>query len=453
MTWDIQFQDGTLVVYGAELSDLPSAFKWDHRIAAPRGPGFLYPKVVLDALKRQQEFTDNARQWGALSDLNHIAQRSPRQYQQEAIEAWRSAQRRGTVILPTGAGKTFVAELAILETKRPAMIVTPTLDLVGQWHDRLRASFQEPIGILGGGYHELHRLTVTTYDSAYLYMGRYGDRFGLLIFDEVHHLPAHGYLNAIKMSMAPFRLGLTATYERGDGRENLLIETLGDVVYERNITELSGVYLSDYEVIKILVELQDAERAEYTACRQRYTEFLKAKNIQMARNGWQQFIKAAAQSKVGREAFRSYLRAKEIAHSAKGKFLTVERLLARERGRRTIIFTHDNASAYHISTQFLVPCITHHTDIKERRRLLDDFDSGQLKTLVTSRVLNEGVDIQRAEVAIVMSGTGTVREHVQRLGRILRPAEGKHAILYELVAQDTAEEYTSRRRREHDAYR
>ena len=84
---------------------------------------------------------------------------------------------------------------------------------------------------------------------------------------------------------------------------------------------------------------------------------------------------------------------------------------------------------------------------------LKSFDAGEFKMLVTSRVLNEGVDIQHAEVAIVMSGTGTVREHVQRLGRILRPAGEKHAILYELVAKDTTEEQTSRRRRAHDAYR
>ena len=127
--------------------------------------------------------------------------------------------------------------------------------------------------------------------------------------------------------MAPFRLGLTATYMHGDGREGLLQGVLGDVVYERNITELSGVYLSDYEVIKILVALTDSERAEYVACRQRYTDFLKEKNIRMGGNGWQRFIRAASKSKVGRSAFKSHLRAKSIAHSAVGKFKTLERAL------------------------------------------------------------------------------------------------------------------------------
>ena len=73
--------------------------------------------------------------------------------------------------------------------------------------------------------------------------------------------------------------------------------------------------------------------------------------------------------------------------------------------------------------------------------------------LATSRVLNEGVDLPSAEVAIVLSGTGTVREHVQRLGRILRPGHGKRAVLYEIVAAGTAEVRTSARRRRHDAYR
>ena len=82
-------------------------------------------------------------------------------------------------------------------------------------------------------------------------------------------------------------------------------------------------------------------------------------------------------------------------------------------------------TAYRISRLFLIPCITHQTKIKERRGLIDQFTSGELKVLVTSRVLNEGVDLPSAEVAIVMSGTGTVREHVQRLGQLYVHLKGK----------------------------
>ena len=117
-----------------------------------------------------------------------------------------------------------------------------------------------------------------------------------------------------------------------------------------------------------------------------------------------------------------------------------------------LIFTYDNATVYQIARRFLVPAITHQTKAKERRHVLDCFASGAYPTVVTSRVLNEGVDVPAANVGIILSGTGSVREHVQRLGRLLRKHGDKQALLYEVVARGTAEEFTSERRRQHHAY-
>jgi superfamily II DNA or RNA helicase len=127
-------------------------------------------------------------------------------------------------------------------------------------------------------------------------------------------------------------------------------------------------------------------------------------------------------------------------------------LLAQHRNDRTIIFTADNATVYRISRELLVPVITHQSPVKERRAILEAFNKGQYPVVVTSRVLNEGVDIPAANVAIVLSGSGSVREHVQRLGRILRAAQNKTAVLYEIVAQNTSEAFTSEKRRKHDAF-
>jgi superfamily II DNA or RNA helicase len=101
----------------------------------------------------------------------------------------------------------------------------------------------------------------------------------------------------------------------------------------------------------------------------------------------------------------------------------------------------------------LVPVITHQTKVRERSEILSGLAEGRYRAIVTSKVLNEGVDVPTANVAIVVSGSGSVMEHVQRLGRILRKQEGKQAILYELVSAGTAETSTSERRREHAAYR
>src|SRR5205085_11770275 len=97
--------------------------------------------------------------------------------------------------------------------------------------------------------------------------------------------------------------------------------------------------------------------------------------------------------------------------------------------------------------------ITHQTKARERKAILDGFQTGEYSIVVTSRVLNEGVDVPAANVGIVLSGSGTVREHVQRLGRLLRKHGEKQALLYEVVTRGTAEEITSDRRRQHHAYR
>lgn len=451
--WTLRYHGGTLLAEGAPLDLLPPGFEFDDRVGHPRGPAWLYPQVVALARRGGIPFDDQARAWPLDLDFRPLAVREPRAYQAQALEAWRAAGRRGTVVLPTGAGKTLVAELCIADTARPTLVVVPTIELMGQWYSRLSTVFDQPVGMLGGGQHEIAAITVTTYDSAYLHLHRYGDRFGLLVFDEVHHLPAPGYLTAAQGALAPFRLGLSATLEREDGREVLLDDVLGPVVYRKEITELAGEFLAPYEVVRIEVRLTHDEQCRYDEARKRFKDFVAEQNIFLGGpNGWQNFLYASARSRAGREAFQSFRESRRIAHGTSGKLDVLQELLRQEWGRHILIFTDDNATAYAISREMLLPCISHQTDLKERRAFIEGFERGELPCLVTSRVLNEGVDLPAAEVAIVLSGTGTVREHVQRLGRILRPGHGKQAVLYELVAMGTAEERTSARRRRHSAY-
>jgi superfamily II DNA or RNA helicase len=316
----------------------------------------------------------------------------------------------------------------------------------------LATAFAAPIGLVGGGYHEVTDITVTTYDSAHLHMDRLGDRFGLVIFDECHHLPSPSYATAARMCLAPYRLGLTATPERQDGRT--ADDTIGRVVYRKDITELSGEYLASYETVRLEVPLSPEEREAYERDRETYLGFLRAHQIRMsAPDGWGRFLMLSSQSDTGRRAFAAYRRQRALALCAPGKIAVLARLLHQHRDGRTIVFTEDNATVYAISRRFLVPAITHQTKVKERSRILAAFNLGELSAVVTSKVLNEGVNVPEANVAIVLSGSGSVREHVQRLGRILRKAENKTATLYELVAAGTGEERTSDKRREHVAYR
>jgi superfamily II DNA or RNA helicase len=343
--------------------------------------------------------------------------------------------------------------LAIQRTARPALVITPTIDLLNQWYGELTVAFGVPVGLLGGGYYEFQPLTVTTYDSAYIHLERWGNRFGLIVFDECHHLPGPTYMMAAVGSIAPFRLGLTATPERADGQNVLLPELVGPIVYRKEIKQLSGNYLAEYRTERLYVELSPEEKERYRQAREQYRSFIQARGISMGGpSGWQRFIQETCRSPEGRAAFPAYREQKRIAQAAPAKLQTLEYLLQRHRHDRVLIFTADNATVYQIARRFLVPAITHQTKAKERKTILERFHSGDYPTIVTSQVLNEGVDVPAANVGIVLSGTGSVREHVQRLGRLLRKLGDKQALLYEVVARGTAEEFTSERRRQHHAY-
>ncbi len=450
----LRFDAGTLLLDNADRSYCaPTAFEWDERVMRPRAPAFAYRHVVKELLRRETPYEDRARAYHTF-DFPTKLFAEPRPYQQEAINEWRRAARCGVVILPTGAGKSLVAQMAIGLCKRSTLVVVPTLDLMNQWYDLLLSCFQAEVGLIGGGYFEVGALTVTTYASAFRFMERLGNRFGLVIFDECHHLPGSVYRYAAEMSIAPFRLGLTATPERADGAESQLARLVGPTVYRREAHELAGEYLSDYQLARINVKLSAEERKIYERERRIFRGFLRESRIELSSiYGWQMFVAASARTEAGRRAMQAYRESKRIALGTAAKLRVLNDLLQRHKNERTLIFTAENDMVYRISEQFFIPAITHHTGVKERREWLEAFNKGDVLALATSKVLNEGVNIPAASVAVVLSGSGSTREHIQRLGRILRKQPGKEAILYEVIATDTTEEYISQRRTDANQFR
>jgi superfamily II DNA or RNA helicase len=449
----LSFRSGTLELSGADPAEaLPKPLTWDARSGLFRAPALAYAEIVLGLRKQKLDYEDRARAYAELGS-GLVVHREPRPFQTEALAAWEKGRGRGVVVLPTGAGKSHVAVMAIDARRRSTLVVAPTLDLVRQWYDLLRRSFGTEVGVVGGGSHDVRPLTVTTYDSACLHMEHLGARFGLVVFDECHHLPGPSFSLGAELSLAPFRLGLTATPERADGLSSRLEQLIGPTLYRKDIIELSGRYLADYDVERIDVELTEAERAEYEAERAVYLDFVRSQGIRFdSPAGFGTFVMRAAQSAAGQRAMRAYRRQRELALASSGKLEYLEHLLSLHRQQRALVFTQDNATAYAVSRRFLIPVITHQTKVKERSAILEGFSSGFYRAVATSKVLNEGVDVPDASVAIVLSGSGSVREHVQRLGRVLRRQGEKRAILYELVSSRTSELGTSERRREHSAY-
>ncbi|WP_302081110.1 DEAD/DEAH box helicase family protein [Salinibaculum rarum] len=457
------FDDGTLLLEDAP-EDVPYG-EWDDRIGEQRAQAQQY-RVICDwatepdgqatlheSTATVAELEDDARSYAEFHLTPSVAI-EPREYQQDALSAWQANDRCGSVVLPTGSGKTFLAVQAIADAGVSTLVVVPTIDLMNQWHATLTNAFGDQlpdgVGVLGGGSHTVTDITVTTYDSAYRYINEYGDQFGLLVVDEVHHLPAPTYQQIPEMTIAPYRLGLTATYERADGAHEELEELLGTVVYREDVDELAGDYLSEYETIHLGVELTDEEQTTYDEEYQIYRDYVDSHEFDLWKeNGYQEFLKRTSYDPQGRRALIAKQRAETIARTADKKLDTLDNLLKRHHDDRTIIFTANNEFAYEISQEFVVPCITHQTDTDERTEILERFRSGEYSMLVTSQVLDEGIDVPAANVGIILSGSASKRQYAQRLGRILRPTDDRQpARLYEIIAEDTMETYVSERRRQ-----
>jgi superfamily II DNA or RNA helicase len=380
-----------------------------------------------------------------------VLAREPRPYQSEALTHWTTEGSAGVVVLPTGAGKTFVAAMAIHEMGLWTLAVVPTIDLLQQWREQLSTLLTVPlaeIGIFGGGEKELKPLTVITYDSAALYP-RELRNFGLLVFDECHHLPAPTYRLIAECAFTPLRLGLSATPERSDMLHADLAELIGPEVYRRSPAELmAGRYLAQYTEQRVEVALSAEDEQRYAEQRRVYRAFLQRRHIiiHSPEDFQQKVIYTSVRDPEARAAMLAWREARNISMNAPAKYAEIERLLCQHRTDQVILFSEYNTVVDEISRRFCLPNITYKTPPEERRAILERFRSGQYSKLVTGRVLNEGVDVPDCRVAIIVSGNSTKREYIQRLGRVLRPKE-EQAILYELITSGTTEESIAQRRR------
>lgn len=447
-TLRLTFEDGTIRVDGLAdpPTEAPAGLTYDSRSKTHRLPAGQYADL-RDALDQTDHTVEDD-----VFDLPTPSVDSSyklRAYQSEALDAWETAGHRGVLELPTGSGKTVIGIAAIEALDTPTLVVVPTVDLLDQWVDELEREFDCPIGRLGGGSQRLESVTVSTYDSAYLRAEELGDQFGLVIFDEVHHLGGEGYRDIARMLAAPARLGLTATFERPDGAHEQVAQVVGDVVFELDPEELAGEYLSAYDIKQVDISLTPAERDKYDRNQTIFTDYLAESNIQLTSGSdYQQLVKRSGTDPKARDALLAKQRAREVMMNADGKVDRLADILDRHREDRVIVFTAHTDLVYRLSDRFLLPAITHETGASERRDILEKFRAGEYSRVVTANVLDEGVDVPAANVAVVLSGSGSEREFTQRLGRILRPTDdARPATLYELVTEETAEERVASRRR------
>ena len=345
-----------------------------------------------------------------------------RDYQQYATESfWEGGS--GVVVLPCGAGKTIVGAASMAQAQTTTLILVTNTVAGRQWRDELlrRTSLTpEEIGEYSGERKEIRPVTIATYQvvtrktkGEYKALELFDSRdWGLIIYDEVHLLPAPVFRMAADLQSRR-RLGLTATLVREDHREDDVFSLIGPKRYDAPWKELEMAgYIATAECVEVRTTLTEDERMLY----------------------------ATAET---RERYR-------IAACSEGKLTVVDKLLAQHEGQQTLIIGAFIEQLEDIAARTGAPLIDGKTSTKKRETTFDAFRNGQIQTLIVSKVANFSIDLPEAAVGIQVSGTfGSRQEEAQRLGRLLRPkADGAEALFYTVVARDTLDaEYAMHRQR------
>lgn len=347
-----------------------------------------------------------------------------RRYQEQAVDAFAAAG-SGVVVLPCGAGKTLVGIGAMARAGARTLILVTNTVASRQWRAELLARTtlgESEIGEYSGERKEIRPVTIATYQIVATRRGQLyqhmealsGEDWGLVVYDEVHLLPAPVFRMAADIQSRR-RLGLTATLVREDGREGDVFSLIGPKRFDAPWRDVEAQgWIAPAVCTEVRVTLRDEERMAYAVAEpdDRYR------------------VGACAASKLG----------------------VVERLCAAARaaGEPTLVIGQYLEQLDQIAERLQAPVLTGKTPTAERQRLYAAFRSGEVPVLVVSKVANFSVDLPEASVAIQVSGAfGSRQEEAQRLGRILRPKhDGRQARFFAVVSRDTNDqEYAMRRQR------
>ncbi|BAB66329.1 DEAD/DEAH box helicase [Sulfurisphaera tokodaii] len=380
-----------------------------------------------------------------VKELNINFKGELRDYQKEAVDTW--LQRgSGVIALPTGAGKTVIGIKIITEVRKSTLIVTFTKDQMLQWRDailKFTDANRSDIGLYYSEEKNIRPITITTYHTAYRHIDELSGKFELLIIDEAHHLPADRFKEIALKCIASKRLGLSATPVREDGKHEELFKLMGGLIYFKTPQELiQKGYLAPFELIQIRVNLTSKEKLKYATLLSQFRKVAGGKKV----SELIQLVKEGNSNAI--EAMKIYNEMKKIVNLAENKLKALDDIIQKENGNKILIFTQYVDQAEEIAKKYNAYLITGKTNKNEREKILRIFKTLKSGILVLTTVGDEGLDIPDANVGIIVTGTGSRRQFIQRLGRLLRPSNGKVARLYEIVTRGTAEEYQASKRKD-----
>ncbi len=321
----------------------------------------------------------------------------------------------GTIVLPCGSGKTIVGLVAMSRLQTRTLILCPNVQSVHQWINEIRSKTNlDPslIGEYSGDVKEIKPITVSTYqiltyrkpgEDEYLHFSLLRDgNWGFIIYDEVHMLPAPVFRITAELQSV-YRLGLTATLIREDGREDEVFSLVGPKRFDTPWSELAEQgYIAEAYCHEIRVSLREEDEVKYALAKKR-------------------------------EKYR-------IASTNINKLEVVAYLVKKHSSDSILVIGQYIEQLEDIQKRFKWPIVTGKTSNKARDEIYQKFRDKEIKVLIVSKVANFAIDLPDCSVAIQVSGTfGSRQEEAQRLGRILRPKE-KESHFYTIITEFSEEE-------------
>lgn len=388
------------------------------------------------------------------------------EWQKDALRAWEGSGWRGVVEAVTGTGKTMVGVAAALQEVRrrgQVVVLVPTVELQRQWAMQLATRLPAlhaagRMGAGGGDSLASHDVLVAVVNSARARDTRPTRRGGLLVADECHRYGSSFNRLALDERFQR-RLGLSATYARDDGGNAEWLDpyfggTCFRLGYDRAVRE--GI-VARFSVALVGVELPAGERALYEDLTDQMRALWRVlvERFGVPEEPFEAFMRSVASlaegDEAGSSAARCYRRAmlerRRLLAGTEAKDQALVRLAPEIRAAtRTIVFTQSIAAAERMKgvlagCGFRAAAVHSAMAPRERAEILPRFSDGALDVLVAPRVLDEGIDVPAADLAVIAGASRSRRQMVQRMGRVLRrKPDGRLARFAVLFAERTVED-------------
>ena len=356
---------------------------------------------------------------------------SLRAWQEEALKEWERAGHRGIVSVVTGGGKTVFA-LSCVDRIRPqaTLIIVPTAALLEQWWDETASYFDldlDEINVISGNSRfRLGAINIAVLNTAAKLAERVRQHRCFLIVDECHKAASPQFRIALNVNSSA-SLGLSATPERpyDEGLKEVLVPALGPVIYRYDFeAALRDEVIVPFDLRNIVFDLEAERQAEYEKLTKAIARSISSHGIE------------------ANETIVLLLKRARVLNLSLRRIQIALRLVASNRKRRILIFHEDIEACEIIHTVLVeneVKSGIYHSRMKLRAKaaILGQYRRGEIDVLVTCRALDEGFNVPETEMGIIAASTATLRQRIQRLGRVVRPAKGKsRAIVYTLVATE-----------------